>query len=389
MLKGNVLIVGVSYFEGMAGSMRVKNLIEPLLEKDMIDVNNLIFTKGSSTIATEGTSMGIPYRLIDLDEKRVGSIFKFLYKGCVFIKKSKQPNKKNILYNYDTPDLKSISLILFAKMSGYKIIYDIVEDHRFVTSYSGFMNKLRVTSTRYLLKATPFIADSVIAISAHLEERMKQICKKKIPVTLIPINVNFNFLNNEYKAPGEQIKIFYGGSFGEKDGLKYLLKGFELVAKNNKNIILVLTGKGEVSYDFKEIMKLIENSEYKERIHYKGYLNADEYYKVLNECDIFCMTRNNSLYANAGFPFKLGEFLASGKAVIATDVGDVSKYLKNGVNSILIKPESPEDISNAINRIVENPGLIKQFGLEARKTAEQHFNSSTLSLRLNNIFLEV
>jgi glycosyltransferase involved in cell wall biosynthesis len=274
-------------------------------------------------------------------------------------------------------------------MNGYKIVYDIVEDNRFVTSYSGFMNKLRVNSSRYLLKVTPFIADSIIVISRHLEDRMKEICRNKIPVTFVPITVNFKFFDKEYKAPGKQMKIFYGGSFGEKDGLKYLLKGFELVAKYNGNVILVLTGKGEVKYDFQDIMKVINNSSYKDQIHYKGYLTTDEYYKVLNECDIFCMTRNNSFYANAGFPFKLGEFLASGKAVIATDVGDVSKYLKNGVNSIIIKPESAEDIAKAINDVIKNPEWTRQLGMEARKTAEQYFNSSLLSHRLNKIFSEV
>lgn len=389
MLKDNVLILGVSYFEGMAGSMRVKNLIEPLLEKGVIEVNNLIFTKGASATITEGTSKGVQYKMIDLNEKGIGSILKFLYQGCAFIKKTKKQGQKNILYNYDTPDVKTISLILFAKINGYKIIYDIVEDTRFVTSYSGFMNRIRINSSRYILKATPAIANSVIAISGHLEERMKEVCKNKIPVTLMPITVNFKYFSKGYNPPGKQIKIFYGGSFGEKDGLKYLIKGFELVAKNNRDVVLILTGKGEVSYDFQEIMRTISNSDYKDQIDYKGYLTADEYYRLLNECDIFCMTRNNSTYANAGFPFKLGEFLASGKAVIATDVGDVSKYLKNGVNSILIKPESAEEIAGAINYILKNPLLTRQLGAEARKTAEQYFSSAHLSLRLNDIFSKV
>ena len=43
-----------------------------------------------------------------------------------------------------------------------------------------------------------------------------------------------------------------------------------------------------------------------------GFLLEDEYYKILPHSDVLLMTRINSKYANAGFPFKLGEYLASG-----------------------------------------------------------------------------
>ncbi|HVG15553.1 MAG TPA: glycosyltransferase family 4 protein, partial [Chitinophagaceae bacterium] len=262
----------------------------------------------------------------------------------------------------------------------------IIEDNRFVTAYSGFANRLRIKTSMSILKATPSIAHAVVAISSHLEERMKSLCKGKVPVTLIPITVNFRFFKREVREESGLTKIFYGGSFGAKDGLKYLIKGFEIVAKEHSNVVLILTGKGEVTNDFNEIMGLINASAYKHQIDYRGYLTTEEYYRVLNECDIFCMTRNNSVYANAGFPFKLGEFLASGKTVIATNVGDVSMYLKDGFNALLIQPESSEEIAGAINRILVNPLLGQQLGAEARATADKYFNTEKLSPQLYDIF---
>ncbi|NJO25605.1 MAG: hypothetical protein HC867_07370 [Bacteroidia bacterium] len=37
--------MGVSCFDGMASSMRVRNLIEPLVAKNLISVSNLIYKK--------------------------------------------------------------------------------------------------------------------------------------------------------------------------------------------------------------------------------------------------------------------------------------------------------------------------------------------------------
>ena len=47
-----------------------------------------------------------------------------------------------MLYNYNYADLKNIVFMLYAKMIGYKIILDIIEDNRF-EAHVGFINKLR------------------------------------------------------------------------------------------------------------------------------------------------------------------------------------------------------------------------------------------------------
>ena len=134
---------------------------------------------------------------------------------------------------------------------------------------------------------------------------------------------------------------------------------------------------------------LIDKVINKDRILYKGFLSTDEYYKLLNECDIFCMTRVNSKFANAGFPFKLGEFLASGKAVVATNVGDVSDYLNNDVNALLINPNSVDELVAALSSIIEHPEKIQLLGVEARKTAETYFDTEKVSMKLFSVFNEV
>ena len=58
------------------------------------------------------------------------------------------------------------------------------------------------------------------------------------------------------------------------------------------------------------------------------------------------MTRTDSAYANAGFPFKLGEFLASGKPVIASNVSDVGKFFTDRHDTMLVKPGECKEIDN-------------------------------------------
>lgn len=382
----NIMIMGVSVFDGMAGSTRVRNLFAPLIGKGLLKANNLIYeTDNKVPIGKEGRLNEINFRIIGFRLGNPFSIFSFWGRGMSFLRKNKQAGSKNIIYNYNYPDLKNIVFLMYGRMIGYKIVFDIIEDNRF-EAHVGFVNKVRIKTSLVLFKLSRYFTKAYIAISDHLYKRAEENAKGKIPVHLIPITVNLNYFKlNGYQVNKNDLKIFYGGSFAPKDGLSYLLDAFEEVSKKDSNIKLVLTGLGNPA-DVNKIKEKISVSAAKERILFKGFLATDEYYAVLNSCDIFCMTRVNSKFANAGFPFKLGEFLASGKGVIATKVGDVPKYLHNGENSLLINPDSVSEIVQALLTFINNPDKLNSLGAAARRTAETNFDSDKISMELLSIF---
>ena len=128
-------------------------------------------------------------------------------------------------------------------------------------------------------------ANCVLAISEHLYSHMQMIGKGKLPVHLIPITVDLGkFQPKEYNIP-QEFRIFYGGSFAEKDGVEYLLKAFEKINALFQNTKLVLTGKG-ADENMAYYSSLIDKSTAKEKINFMGYLSSDEYYRQLNSCDL-------------------------------------------------------------------------------------------------------
>ncbi len=378
--------MGVSCFDGMAGSTRVRNLFAPLIGKGLLNASNLIYeTDNKVPIGKEGRLNDMNFRIIGFRLGNPFSIFSFWGSGMSFLRKNKQAGAKNIIYNYNYPDLKNIIFLMYGRMIGYRIVFDIIEDNRF-EAHVGFINKVRIKTSLVLFKLSRYFTKAYIAISDHLYKRSEENAKGKIPVHLIPITVHLDYFKiNGQHVNKNDLKIFYGGSFAPKDGLNYLLDAFEEVSKKDSNIKLILTGLGNPA-DVNKIKEKISGSAAKERILFKGFLATDEYYAVLNSCDIFCMTRVNSKFANAGFPFKLGEFLASGKGVIATKVGDVPKYLHNGENSLLINPDSVSEIVQALSTFINNPEKINTLGAAARKTAETNFDSEKISMELLAIF---
>lgn len=380
----HILIFGIPLYEGMAGSVRVRNLIQPISEKIGGNISNLYFSLQAENCEIPKSNQVLE---INLNFKSVNSVFNYLKSAIRFINNRFSRSEENIFYLYETPDLKTIFPLIYAKIKGYKIVVDIVEDNSLAASFGGLVNRIRIKSGAFFLKNLQFLIDLNLVISVHLKNLVMTVNNDLNKVLYIPVTMDIE--NYPIKSHPTKIanRIFYGGSFGKKDGLESLILAFEEVCQIYPDVKLILTGKGENKADFEHIMDLIQDSIFNSRIEYKGFLSSDEYHRTLNSCDIFCVIRDDSDAANSGFPSKLAEFLATGRAVIVSRVGDVPNFLRDKENALLIQPGSIEDLVKSIKFLLDNPNQIDQIGKKGREVALKAFNNLIESEKLYNKLL--
>jgi glycosyltransferase involved in cell wall biosynthesis len=383
----NIIILGVNYFGNMAPTQRVRNLFEPFLNKPGLTVSNMIINANEYEI----DSGEVAIEKLKYNYKNIFSIGYYLYNASKYIIKRYNKKVLNVIYHYDYPSIEDILFLKIAKMLGYKIVYDISENIEHYDKSTGSLQmKFKNYTSRKLLKQLYKNGSMCVVISTSMVDFCKTICNNRIPVIHLPISVDVEYVNafkntKKSKCGQNKVQIFYGGSFGVKDGFEYLLKGFELACEQNTAIEMILTGKVSKEMDGK-VQLLIEFSKYKERIRFLGYLSATEYFIAMANADILCMCRINNEYANYGFPFKLGEYLASGNAIIATSIGDVPLYITNNENALLIEPESEHQICDAILLLAQDSLLRLKLGNKAHETALKYFSSHKISkLLLENI----
>ncbi len=376
--KFNMVFLGNFPFPcGMAGSKRVRNTICAL--QNSVDISASVLTlRGSSQLnGRSGIDNGIPYQIILPDVFRLKAILLLPFLWIMSVIKLFQVKKKtdnNILYVYGPPNIDNIVPVLAAKISGWKIVYDIVEDEHaaFGNSKSTF-HKFGTLLNGFLTNRLCFIADGIVVISSHLERKFSKPGVKKRPIHLLPISIDTSRFICSASAYSADSTLFYAGSYGTKDGVENLIAAFNELTCSYEGLSLVLAGKGSEER-MKVIKEHIRKSPARDHIHYKGYLRDDEYFELLCNIDIPCMTRIDSAYANAGFPFKLGEYLATGKAVIASDVSDVGRYLVDKQNAILVKPGCVAEIVAAVHFLLGNQDTAQQIGRQGKITAERLFD---------------
>src|SRR6185503_15073416 len=77
-----------------------------------------------------------------------------------------------------------------------------------------------------------------------------------------------------------------------------------------------------------------------------------------------------SWYREGGYPRGLLEPMAMGKPVIAADTVDCRGPVDPGKNGLLVPPRDSAALADAIDRLVSDAAMRREFGLESRRRAE-------------------
>ena len=104
--------------------------------------------------------------------------------------------------------------------------------------------------------------------------------------------------------------------------------------------------------------------------------------QYLSACDV-CWLPFKDINANRGrFPLKFSYYLAAGKPIIATDVGDVSEYVhKERVG--VVCPPTPKGLASGVFHLHENPELIQEYAMGAKRLTKEP--QHTWLLRTENL----
>jgi glycosyltransferase involved in cell wall biosynthesis len=104
--------------------------------------------------------------------------------------------------------------------------------------------------------------------------------------------------------------------------------------------------------------------------------------KYLCNAAVLALARPTSLQAQYGFPTKLGEYLATGRPVVVTDVGEIGKFLRDGENAYIVQPNNAEAFAAKLDYVLANYETAKRVGSKGKETAIVNFDCHTHGKRI-------
>jgi len=162
------------------------------------------------------------------------------------------------------------------------------------------------------------------------------------------------------------------GRFAEKKGFKYLIQAMPRILEKKPQVKLVLIGFGPQEEELKRlILELnLENS-----VLLPGSKTGDELAQYFATADIFI---GPSVVTESGDTEGQGvvflEAMASGTAVIASDVGGVRDAVRDMETGLLIPQKNPEAIAEKTLLLLENQELRNKLAVNGLSLAKSEYS---------------
>ncbi len=304
-------------------------------------------------------------------------------KAILKVRKILKQIKPNIVYLHSSK-AGAIGRIALALNFKTKILYN-AHGWYFNAQISNMKKKIFVVIEKILAVKTNKIIN--ISKSEH-ESALKHKIAPEKKMCVIENGIDFTkFENNDkyreetrkkYHVKNDEIVIGVVGRLTEQKDPLTMIKAFELVHKENRNVRLMYVGSGNLEEDVKQYAK---EKNILDKIIITGWVDDVEQY--IPAFDIAVLPSKWE-----GFGLVLIEYMACDKPIIATNVGGISDIIENFKNGILCSVQDYKTIGETIIKLIKNENLKKQI-IYQNKVYREKYNIQNVINNHIKIYKEV
>ncbi len=171
---------------------------------------------------------------------------------------------------------------------------------------------------------------------------------------------------------------------GQLEGAAYaelVVRSMEYVQPKFPNAVLWIVGGGKGLDSLKEFCK---NHSTGENVRLIDYVSHDEVPLYLAAADVCVASFEENAATVCKSPLKIAEYLAAGKAIVASAVGEVQRMLDSC--GILVRPGEPEGLAIGICGFLGDIEFRRKYEKLARKKAEQVFHWGRTAEKLEEAY---
>jgi glycosyltransferase involved in cell wall biosynthesis len=180
-------------------------------------------------------------------------------------------------------------------------------------------------------------------------------------------------------------EILSVGRFVEKKGFNFLLAAC-LVLKN-KGLKFHCRIIGEHGDAYALLKETVEQFGLEQYVTLEGPKAHDELMQIYQQSQIFalpCQIVGDG--DRDGIPNVLVEAMASGLAVVSTNISGIPELIKHQHNGLLVAEKNSRELADAIEQLMTDKAFSKKLSVNARDTVLQEFDSAQTTLQLKRLF---
>lgn len=240
-----------------------------------------------------------------------------------------------------------------------------------------------------LFEKRNFDCAAAIQYSSRMEEELARcFMTAKSPNLIIPEGISLEpfaklpqrgIFRAGYPEMASKSLILYLGRFHQKKGLELLVEAFSRVAARRDDAHLVLAGSGDSDYVMR-VTKMLRDLGVFDRTTITGQLDDDEKLAVLRDADVFVLPSYGE-----NFGISIVEAMACGLPVLISDKVGIWREIAEADAGIITTCQS-ERIADAIERLLNDPGLRMALGRRGKMLVAAQFSTDRMAERMETAY---
>ncbi|MBN1492934.1 MAG: glycosyltransferase family 4 protein, partial [Candidatus Omnitrophica bacterium] len=283
----------------------------------------------------------------------------------------------------------SIPAMIAALICGTPIHYDWDDWETKIWYFSNPKNHFVGGFIDLFEKILPRIANTVSVSGRHVRQLCLHEGVKAENIFAAPVGANLEAFHPDSHMNGTiKTKFGIGHSLvlylGQLHGGQYVelfIKAIPQVIVKRPDVTFMIVGDG---YRRQELEMLARDLGVLQHLIFTGTVPHDDIPYYIGDADVCVACFEENDITRCKSPLKIAEYMASGKAVVASCVGEVRNML--GGLGILTEPGDPRSLAEGIVRLLADRALRERLRFKTRQRVEQRYNWRVTARNILNAY---
>ena len=246
--------------------------------------------------------------------------------------------------------------------------------------FDGYFNSISTRVFIVIEKVLGMLTTKVITVSNSVANdvsmRYNIVPKEKVAVILLGFDLDRFFtadsrkghLKQESNLSSDYLLVGMVGRLVPIKNHRMFIDAIKVLITNGMKVKALIVGDGQLR---RELENYAEQIEIKNNVLFLGWRKDLE--NIYPDLDVVCLTS-----LNEGTPVSLIEAMASGKPVVATDVGGVRDVVNEGKSGFLVPSGDVNRFADSLSELLKNDSMRSTMGVYARKSVMVKFTKERL-----------
>lgn len=179
-------------------------------------------------------------------------------------------------------------------------------------------------------------------------------------------------------------EVLFVGLVAAEKGIDILVSAFSRVVTQYRGAVLHVVGGYNAGYFRRELMPQVTRLGLADRVVFHGQQPAPLVAERVSRASLLALP---TLMDTA--PNVLAEARAAGVPVVASAVGGIPELIDDGVDGVLVPPQSPERLAGAIVALLRDPAAAAAIGQKGRDRVRREHRAAIQVPKLLDVYREV